>query len=439
MLDEVLFMKTPSHRHLPWRVAAIVVGCSVVLPSVRADEKSGTRSAPRQVAANLSLGEPEIAKTASAPAVASIEQIQTTTLGDKVQLRVIGSGELSCSPFSLADPIRFVLDCAAHARARSTAAGADQSPVRSIRVRQFKTDVARVVVDLEARSPYSIRRDGNSVVVTFGPNPAKPSAAEAVSKEPEPSLQAAAVQRDPVPTTSAPTVVDKAPLAAQEQANSPSQAELGRAPKPSQEKDNVSAVPEAQPADGGTNDLSPTDASATEPDSPIENFDSGSADQDYVIGVQDVLAINVWRDPELSRTVPVRPDGKISLPLVGDLHVSGLTPRMLQDRLTKELDAYIRKPKVTVIVQEMNSRKFYIMGMVDRPGAFPLASHVTVLDALAMSGGFRDFARVNQIYLLHVLPDGSRKRIPFDFKAAVLGNNPYRDIEIQPGDTLVVP
>jgi len=213
------------------------------------------------------------------------------------------------------------------------------------------------------------------------------------------------------------------------------QPELGRAQKPSQEKDNALSVQEAQPAAT----LSPTDASAIEPDSPVENFDSNSADQDYVIGVQDVLAINVWRDPELSRTVPVRPDGKISLPLIGDLHVSGLTPRMLQDRLTKELDAYIRKPKVTVIVQEMNSRKFYIMGMVDRPGAFPLATHVTVLDALAMSGGFRDFAKVNQIYLLHLMPDGSRKRIPFDFKAAVLGNNPYRDIEIQPGDTLVVP
>jgi len=432
-------MKTPPHRHLPWRLAAIVVGCSMVLTSVRADEKSGTRSVPRRVAANLSLGEPEIAKTASAPAVASIEQIQMTALGHEVQVRVIGSGEFSCSPFSMADPVRLVLDCAAHAHAQSTAAGAGQSLVRSIRVGQFKTDVARVVVDLKTQSAYSIRRDGNSVVVTFSPNPAKPSTREAVSKEPVPALPAAAVQHDPVPTTSAPTLIDNAPLVAQEQTNSPSQAELGRAQKPSQEKDNVSTAPEARPADQGTNDLSTTDASATEPDSPIENFDSSSADQDYVIGVQDVLAINVWRDPELSRTVPVRPDGKISLPLIGDVRVSGLTPRMLQDRLTKELDAYIRKPKVTVIVQEMNSRKFYIMGMVERPGAFPLASHVTVLDALAMSGGFRDFARINQIYLLHVMPDGSRKRIPFDFKAAVLGNNPYRDIEIQPGDTLVVP
>jgi polysaccharide biosynthesis/export protein len=431
------FMKTPSHCHLPWRVAAIIVGCSVVLTSVRADEKSGTRPAPRQVAANLSLGEPEIAKTARAPAVASIEGIQTTTLGHEVQVRVIGSGELSCSPFSLADPIRLVLDCAAHAHARSTAAGAYQSPVRSIRVSQFKTDVARVVVDLKTQSPYSIRRDGNSVVVTFSPNPRQPSTTESGRKQTEPAPRAVEEKQDPVPGPAVQTQPGNAPPVKSEEPSPTNVGDLGHAEKLAQ--NNVTPIPEQTPAAVGSTDLKAPDASATERDSPVENFDPSSTDQDYVIGVQDVLAINVWRDPEISRSVPVRPDGKISLPLIGDLHVSGLTPRMLQDRLTKELDAYIRKPKVTVIVQEMNSRKFYIMGMVERPGAFPLATHVTVLDALAMSGGFRDFAKVNQIYLLHLMPDGSRKRIPFDFKKAVLGNNTYRDIEIQPSDTLVVP
>ena len=105
-----------------------------------------------------------------------------------------------------------------------------------------------------------------------------------------------------------------------------------------------------------------------EPNRPVEKADTTSAGEDYVIGVQDVLAINVWREPELSRSVPVRPDGKISLPLVGDITVSGLTPHALETRLTKELDSYIRKPQVTVIVQEVNSRKFSIIGQVEKPG-----------------------------------------------------------------------
>ena len=431
-------MKALHHRHLPWRVIAIPITCSLFLTSSRADEKKGTKSAPRQIAANLSPEEPEIAKAVRAPAIASIDRIETSTVDRQVEVRIIGSGELSCSPSNLVDPARLVLDCAAQMRARSAPARVDESPVRSIRVGQFKTDVARVVVDLERLSAYDIRRDGNSLVVSFNRLPTKPSTVQPASNHSEPTPDPLAERQDPAPLTPVPTQTVNLPPVKSEETSPAALPDPDHAEKPSQ--DSVSPVAEqSRPAMGASIDLTPSDASATEPDSPIENFDSSSGDQDYVIGVQDVLAINVWRDPELSRSVPVRPDGKISLPLIGDLHVSGLTPRMLQDRLTKELDAYIRKPKVTVIVQEMNSRKFYIMGMVERPGAFALATHVTVLDALAMSGGFRDFARVNQIYLLHVMPDGSRKRIPFNFKAAVLGNSPYRDIEIQPGDTLVVP
>jgi polysaccharide export outer membrane protein len=168
-------------------------------------------------------------------------------------------------------------------------------------------------------------------------------------------------------------------------------------------------------------------------------LDSILPDQDYVIGPQDLLAIDVWHEPELSQSVPVRPDGKISLPLVGDMEVSGLTPRLLQARLAKELDAYIHKPQVTVIVREVNSRKFYIIGQIERPGTYPLSAHMTVLDALATAGGFRDFAKVQQIYLLRLRPDGSRNRLHFDYKAAVNGKASYRDIELQIGDTLVVP
>jgi polysaccharide biosynthesis/export protein len=166
---------------------------------------------------------------------------------------------------------------------------------------------------------------------------------------------------------------------------------------------------------------------------------TATPDREYVIGPQDLLAINVWREPEISRSVPVRPDGKISLPLVGEMTVSGLTPHLLETHLAKELETYIRSPKVTVIVQEANSHKFYIIGEVEHPSAYPLATRMTVLNALAMAGGFRDFAKVQQIYLLRLMPDGSRKRLRFDYKAAVSGKTAYQDLELQAGDTLVVP
>jgi polysaccharide export outer membrane protein len=196
---------------------------------------------------------------------------------------------------------------------------------------------------------------------------------------------------------------------------------------------------EAVPQDQSAAAL-PTPPSAGPVDSPrIREPRPGTDDQDYVIGPQDVLGINVWHEPEISQSVPVRPDGKISLPLVGDLKVSGLTPRLLQNLLAKELEAYVRKPQVTVIVREVNSHKFYIIGEVGRPGEFSLATNMTVLDALATAGGFRDFAKVQKIYLLRLMPDGSRKRLPFDYKAAVNGKTSYHDIELQNGDTLVVP
>jgi polysaccharide export outer membrane protein len=171
----------------------------------------------------------------------------------------------------------------------------------------------------------------------------------------------------------------------------------------------------------------------------VGNVGAPARDGDYVIGPEDVLAINVWHEAELSRLVPVRPDGKISLPLVGDLKASGLTPRELEAELTKGLDAYIHKPQVTVIIQEVNSHKFYVLGGVQRPGSYPLSPNITVLGALVIAGGFRDFAKVNQIYLLRLWPDGTRSHIRFDYKAAVHGSNSYRDLELKAGDTVVVP
>src|SRR5262249_27389261 len=119
---------------------------------------------------------------------------------------------------------------------------------------------------------------------------------------------------------------------------------------------------------------------------------------DYTIGSDDVLAINVWKEPDLSRTVPVRPDGKITLPLVGDIVASGRTPQQLQTSIEQELAKYISKPAVTVIVQEAKSHKFNIVGEVQRPGSYLITTPLTVLDAIAMAGGFRDWAKVKSIY-----------------------------------------
>lgn len=161
--------------------------------------------------------------------------------------------------------------------------------------------------------------------------------------------------------------------------------------------------------------------------------------EDYVIGPRDVLAINVWREPEISRTVPVRPDGRISLPLIGEVSVKGLTPPKLQAKLTKELRAYLSNPEVTVIVQQVNSQKFNIVGEVMRPGSYVLARPMTVLDAIAVAGGFRDFAKAKKIYVLRHLHDGSRIRIPFNYKEVIKGKKSYQNVELEVGDTIVVP
>jgi polysaccharide biosynthesis/export protein len=163
------------------------------------------------------------------------------------------------------------------------------------------------------------------------------------------------------------------------------------------------------------------------------------SDSSYVIGANDVLAINVWKEPDVSRSVPVRSDGKISLPLVGELTASGQTPLQLEQEITKRLQNYISEPEVTVIVTASKSQKVNIMGMVSRPGSYVLTSSTTVLDAIAMAGGFKDFAKQKSIYILRQAPDGTQNRIPFNYKEVIKGKNPEQNIRMQAGDTLVVP
>ena len=164
-----------------------------------------------------------------------------------------------------------------------------------------------------------------------------------------------------------------------------------------------------------------------------------AATDDYIIGSDDVLAINVWKEPDLSRTVPVRPDGKITLPLVGDIGASGNTPKQLQATIEQDLSKYISKPAVTVIVQEAKSHKFNIVGQVQKPGTYVLTSPLTVLDAIALSGGFRDWAKVKSIYVLRANANGVRAKLAFNYKKVIKGNAVEQNIQLRTGDTVVVP
>lgn len=162
-------------------------------------------------------------------------------------------------------------------------------------------------------------------------------------------------------------------------------------------------------------------------------------DDSFVIGNDDVLSINVWKEPDISRSIPVRSDGKISLPLAGEVQAAGLTPLKLEQEIANKLQSYISQPEVTVMVQQINSEKFNVLGQVAHPGTFVLSNSPTVLDAIALAGGFRDFAKQKAIYILRQNADGSQNRIPFNYKQVVKGENPAQNIKLQARDTVVIP
>jgi len=163
------------------------------------------------------------------------------------------------------------------------------------------------------------------------------------------------------------------------------------------------------------------------------------SDGTYIIGPDDLLAINVWKEPEISRSVPVRSDGHISLPLVGEVQAAGQTPRQLQEAISKKLQSYISEPDVAVMVQEVRSHRFNVLGQVNHPGEFLLANTTTVLDAIAVAGGFKDFAKQKSIYVLRQNPDGTQSRLPFNYRDVVKGKNIQQNIKLQPRDTVIVP
>ena len=163
-----------------------------------------------------------------------------------------------------------------------------------------------------------------------------------------------------------------------------------------------------------------------------------TTDPKYVIGPQDVLDINVWNQKNISRTVPVRPDGKISLPLLDDVVAAGLTPEQLGEKITRDLRKYLENPQVTVIVTAINSRRIFIVGEVGRAGVFPMLPNMTVLQALSEAGGFSPFAKLSGIYVMRN-ENGHQVKFPFNYKKVIKGEQPQEDLVLQPGDTIVVP
>jgi len=159
----------------------------------------------------------------------------------------------------------------------------------------------------------------------------------------------------------------------------------------------------------------------------------------YIIGSEDMLAISVWKESEMSRTVPVRPDGMISLALLGEIKAKGLTPVQLEEQITDALKKIMADPQVTVIVTQVNSMTFTVMGQVNRPGYLPITRPLTVLDAIALCGGFRDFAKQKKIYVLRTGPDGKQQRLKFNYKEVIQGKNMAQNIELHQHDTLVIP
>jgi polysaccharide biosynthesis/export protein len=163
-----------------------------------------------------------------------------------------------------------------------------------------------------------------------------------------------------------------------------------------------------------------------------------AVDGDYKIGPEDVLDIAVWNNTALSRAVPVRPDGKISLPLLNDVRVAGLTPMQLRDILTKKLAEYVPAPEVSVIVREVRSFNISVIGEIRNPGRYELKSRTTVLDVLAQAGPFSDFAARARIFVLR--PNGTTtKRMPFNYSKVIAGDGDHENFFLEPGDIVVVP
>ncbi|HWR17312.1 MAG TPA: polysaccharide biosynthesis/export family protein [Terriglobales bacterium] len=199
-----------------------------------------------------------------------------------------------------------------------------------------------------------------------------------------------------------------------------------------QENQGFSSSKKSSPApkEVASSDANAPAAAQSVPEPPVDEADV------YRIGIEDDLQVSVWREPELSVQVTVRPDGMITMPLLNDIKVTGLTTKELQAQLIEKLKAYVTEPQVTVIVRGIKSRKVYLMGQVTHPGAVQLNSRKTVLQLLAEVGGLGPFAKDN-MYVLRT-ENGQSKKIPFSYKKMLKGDM-KDDIVLQPGDVIVAP
>ena len=166
---------------------------------------------------------------------------------------------------------------------------------------------------------------------------------------------------------------------------------------------------------------------------------SAATPPDYVIGPNDVLTLVFWRDKDMSGDVSVRPDGKISVPLVNDVQAAGLTPDQLRQQLTTAAAKYLQDPTVTVVVKEINSRKVFITGQVSKPGPYALSGPMTVLQLIAMAGGLLEYANAKNIVIMRTDERGRSVSFLFNYKDVTRRKNVTQNIELKPGDTVIVP
>jgi polysaccharide export outer membrane protein len=185
---------------------------------------------------------------------------------------------------------------------------------------------------------------------------------------------------------------------------------------------------------------------ATRPPAQEAQAEAEGLDQEYRIGPGDVLQLFVWKEPEVSRDITVRVDGKVTVPLLGDIAAAGKTPSQLGAEVTKLLSRFLSAPQVTLSVSVANSTRFYVLGQVAKPGDFPLTGRTTVLQGLALAGGFREFAKTDSIVIIRqdrgfFVPKGrpAESVISFNYKRLEAGRDLAANIVLRPGDTILVP
>jgi len=202
-------------------------------------------------------------------------------------------------------------------------------------------------------------------------------------------------------------------------------------------RSNAQQAPIAPPPPTPQESQPPTPQDKDKGKAPSDHKEGAGAAVDsntYKIGPSDVLSIRVWNEEKFSGPVAVHQDGKITLPLLGDIQAGDLTPVQVQENVTKALTKYVVKPLVTVVVMEVGSKKYYLDGQVNHPGEFPLAVPTTILEAISKAGGLQEFANSKKIYVLR-----GDKRIPFNYKDVLRGKHMEQNIRLEPGDHIVVP